>query len=181
MAMNMSDKIRMFLVSLIVLIVFLVIMISVTIGYGFVAGSVIAVVLSLCSLFFIAVFDQPAKCNLCLFIKIFSGLSIINIMTSSFSSDSFTNYDSLKVTFIAIVPVLALVVIILSFMYVLFMRFNGGRLPRILRIILFPFMLISRPFRRLLLKIKTYDHACQVLTNAYNYSHDKYPPKKTCC
>lgn len=157
-------------------IILLAVMISITVSFGIISGSIFAAVFSLYVLIFIKSMGEPVKCKLCLVIKVFLVLSVINFILAISTSGYIDKNNGLNIFSLSVLPSIFLVVIFLVVMLYLFLRLNSTP-PRLLRMIYSPFRILHFSFRKTFLKVKTYDQAYSILKNAYNYACNKYPPK----
>ncbi len=151
-------------------------MLATTVNFGLISGSVFAAGLSLYALVFIKLMGEPVKCNFCVVIKVFIGLIVVNFILAYFTSGSTDKYDGLNTFVFSLSPILFIVTIILVVAWYFSLRFNNP-LSRLLRMVFWPFRMLLRPFRKIFLKVKTYDRAYSLLKNSYNYACHRCPPK----
>ncbi len=152
-------------------------MVSVTVSFGFVIGSIFAAGFSLYILILLRLMGEPVKCGVCVVIKAFIILSLLNIILAGFAEGLFDEYDGFAIFISSIIPSLIFVLSILVLGFLLF-HLPHNKIPRPLRIIYLPFGMFIRFYRSIFVKVKSFDQAYSLLTKSYNYANRKYPPKK---
>ena len=161
-------------------VLLLAVVITLSINFGFMAGTISSVFYSLYIIYFVKSIGEPVKCRRCLFFKVFIGLVIFNLFLYPLNSEQTIDnkiIDSVVLFFPSLI-ITVVIILIIWFAVVYTMSLDYSPFNKLRRFCL-PVFRLLRPFKFSIGRINSNGKANIKLKRAYSYAKANTPPKKS--